>query len=160
MLYGQIARHILNKDIPALVLSSIVDTPWEIPPAVGKELFLLHFVHTALQIIWLHHASGTSPAELNIMPHTPPDPKLLQCLELCLPQVCLQACIHHQWEAAAQTSIHSSWHIYVLQLQLAVLGCFDPGIVFTADNCCRCQARAYTNMCLTRLFRSVSGAVS
>lgn len=65
-----------------MVLCSLVDSFWEPPPGVTPEDFLVHFMRGALQTIWLHHASGASPAGLVLM-HVPvwPDAALLTGLE-------------------------------------------------------------------------------
>ena len=59
-----------------------------------REAFLLHVVEAAVQTIWLHHASGASPADLALMPDTLPEAELLQSLEYGITRVRLQVCSH------------------------------------------------------------------
>ena len=78
----QIGLHVIRGDLPMMVLCNLVDSFWEPPPGVTPENFLVHFMRGTLQAIWLHHASGASPAGLVVM-HVParPDAALLRGLE-------------------------------------------------------------------------------
>ena len=71
-----------------LVLCSLLDSSWKAFPEVDAEEHRVHFLRPALQTIWLHHASGASPAGLVFM-HVAgkPDAAFLRGLELRLPLV-------------------------------------------------------------------------
>ena len=78
------------------IFRSILAAPWNIPPAMPREAFLLHVVEAAVQTIWLHHASCASPADLALMPETLPKAELLQSLEYGITRVRLQVCRFHE----------------------------------------------------------------
>ena len=95
----QIAMCIIRGDIEMQVLSSVMAADWDIPPRIGREVFLLHLLEPAVQIIWLHHASGASPADQALMPDTQADADLLEVLEFGMTRVRQEACGNHEQEA-------------------------------------------------------------
>ena len=98
---AQLAYHILRGDLPTLVLTSIMTATWDIPPRIGHDVFLLHLLEPAVQIIWLHHASGASPAALALMPNTQADAELLEVLEYGMTRVRRDACMSRRARRSA-----------------------------------------------------------